>query len=129
MNDGHGKHCTKRAVDSELMGDDIIGLFLSREPPRDANDIMSDDEPKLRRSIIIHDPENIQELHVIGSGKHGIVVLAVIKGKVYSLKVVSISARVLQLVHTSRQIDTYAFHLVFGCWTDPVKLKLPSMEQ
>jgi hypothetical protein len=55
----------KRARDAALMGEDIIGLFLSTEPLRDANGITSDDESKLRR--FIHDQENIQQLRVIGS--------------------------------------------------------------
>lgn len=29
------------------MGEDIIGLFLSTEPLRDVNAILSDDEPQL----------------------------------------------------------------------------------
>ncbi|KEF50804.1 uncharacterized protein A1O9_13143 [Exophiala aquamarina CBS 119918] len=60
------------------MGEDIIGLFLSTEPLRDANAISSDDDPQLRR--FIHDQESIEQPCVIGCGKHGVVVLASIQG-------------------------------------------------
>jgi hypothetical protein len=86
----------KRASHTELMGEDIIALFLSTEPLRDANAISSDYEAQLRR--FIHDQGNIEQPCVIGSGKHGVVLLASIQGKEYALKVVSISRMTLQLI-------------------------------
>lgn len=82
-----GKQLTKGARDAELMGEDIIGIYLSKEPLCESNQPMEDDEPKLRR--FVDDHENIQRPRLIGSGKHGVVILTVIKGAKYVLKVVS----------------------------------------
>ena len=91
-----GRHIMKCASHTEMMGEDIIGLFLSTEPLRDTNEISSDDEPQLRR--FIHGQENIEQPCVIGCGKHSVVVLASIQGKEYALKLVSISRMTLQLI-------------------------------
>jgi hypothetical protein len=48
-----------------MVEDIIIGLYLSRDPLRDFNEKLRDDEPKLRR--LIHDQENLQQLCVIDS--------------------------------------------------------------
>ena len=41
----------KRARNAELMGEDIVGLFLSTEPLRGVQSTASEDEPQLRRFI------------------------------------------------------------------------------
>lgn len=89
------RQSVKRLRDVELMGEDIVGLFLSTEPLHDMNRRTTDDEPKLWR--FIHDQENIEHPQFIGSGKHGVVVLGSIKGNDYALKVVSISPMTLLL--------------------------------
>lgn len=72
---------------AELMGDDIVGIFLSEEPLRDPCKIARDGETKLRR--FVHEQESICNPCLLGSGEHGVVVLADIKGVKYALKVVS----------------------------------------
>lgn len=79
-----GKRLRRHA---ELMGDNIIGIYLSSEPLCDSNQAMEDDEPKLRR--FIHDQEDFQSPHLIGGGEHGIVISAVMKGVEYAFKIVS----------------------------------------
>ena len=69
------------------MGEDILDLYLSRQPLCELNKRTEDDEPKLRR--FIYDQESIQEPHLIGSGIHAVVVRGVIKGAEYALKIVS----------------------------------------
>ena len=85
-----GRRSMIRARDAELMDEDVVGLFLSTEPLRGVHSTASEDEPQLRR--FIHDQENIEQPCVIGSGEHGVVVLASIKGKKYALKIVSNSS-------------------------------------
>ncbi|KIW83107.1 hypothetical protein Z517_02351 [Fonsecaea pedrosoi CBS 271.37] len=70
---------------AELMGDNIIGIYLSSEPLCDSNLTTEDDEPKLRR--FIHDQETIQNLRRLGHGEHGVVVSADIEGANYALKI------------------------------------------
>jgi hypothetical protein len=41
------KQLTKDARGAELMVEDILGLYLSRDPLRDFNEKPRDDEPKL----------------------------------------------------------------------------------
>ena len=53
------KQFMTHARDAELMGEDIVGLFLSAEAQRGENAITSEDKPKLRR--FIHDQENIEQ--------------------------------------------------------------------
>jgi hypothetical protein len=84
------KRVTRKDKDAELMGDDIIGIFLSEELYRDSDEPTEDIEPKLRR--FIYDQEGIQNPRLIDSGTHGAVVLADIKGVEYALKVVSKAA-------------------------------------
>ena len=69
----------------ELMGEDIIGIFLSEEVLHSSNKSKTR-EDKLRR--FINDQESIQNHCLLGSGIHGAVVLAVIRGVKYALKVV-----------------------------------------
>ncbi|KAI1617037.1 kinetochore Sim4 complex subunit FTA2-domain-containing protein [Exophiala viscosa] len=71
--------------DAELMGENIIGIYLSEEPMCDSTQPVEDDEPRLRR--FIYDGENIQQPQLIGSGIHGVVVLIAIKGAEYVLKI------------------------------------------
>jgi len=71
--------------DAELMGENIIGIYLSEEPLCDSIQPVEDDEPKLRR--FVNDKENILQPRLIGSGKHGVAVLTTIKGAEYVLKV------------------------------------------
>lgn len=67
------------------MNDDIIGLFLS-ETPFDSLSSSEADADKFGRFVDHQDP--VIDPSVIGCGIHGIVVLAVIKGVQYALKVV-----------------------------------------
>ena len=90
------KQRTKRARDAELMGENIIGIFLSREPLCESNHMTEDYEPKLRR--FVNDQESIQQPRLIDSGKHGVVVLAVMNGIEYALKVVSTIALITALI-------------------------------
>lgn len=76
---------------AELMGQNVIGIYLSEEPMCDSTQPVKDDEPKLGR--FIHHEENIQQPQLIGSGIHGVVVLTVIKGAEYVLKIVSMIMR------------------------------------
>lgn len=82
-----GKRPTQGARDAELMGEDIVGIYLSREPLCESNQLMEDDEPKLRH--FVHHQEKIQTPRLVGSGGHGVVIVAVIKGAEYTLKIVS----------------------------------------
>jgi Kinetochore Sim4 complex subunit FTA2 len=82
-----GKQLIKGVRDAELMGENIIGIYLSTEPLCKSNQTMEDNEPKLRR--FVNDQENIQNPRLIGNGEHGIVILAIIKGAEYALKIVS----------------------------------------
>lgn len=87
----------EQLTDAELMGENIIGIYLSKEPLCESIQPAEDDEPKLRR--FVDDQENIQRPRLIGSGKHGVVVLTTIKGAEYVLKVVSTIVR-----YTSTQL-------------------------
>lgn len=68
----------------ELMGDDIIGKYLSEEPllSSTASETKGD---KLRR--FVDDKEKIGRVRVIGSGLHGVVFLGVVKDTQYAFKV------------------------------------------
>lgn len=77
----------REARDAELMGSDIIDTFLSREPQRDSYDTPGDGKAILGR--FIHDQEDIRNLRLLGSGKHGVVFRASINNVEYALKVVS----------------------------------------
>jgi len=89
---------------ADLMGEDIIGNFLSKEVLHSTTKIGN----KLRRFIrnilsfvkeakmtgnklhrFVRDQETIREVRLVGSGAHGVVVLAVIKDVEYALKVVN----------------------------------------
>jgi hypothetical protein len=78
---------TKDSRNAELMGENIIGIYLSREPLCESNQPMEDDEPKLRR--FVNSQENIERPHLIDRGEDGVVIWAVIKETEYALKVVS----------------------------------------
>ncbi|OAG33886.1 hypothetical protein AYO21_12002 [Fonsecaea monophora] len=80
-----GEQLTKGARDADLMGESIIGIYLATEPLCESNRPVEDDEPRLRR--FVDDQENIQRPRLIGSGKHGVVILTTIKGAAYALKV------------------------------------------
>ena len=79
------KHAATMVRNAELMGDDIVGIFLSEEVLGSSSKTkpMGD---KLRR--FIHHQESIQCLRPLGSGIHGAVLLATIKNVKYALKVV-----------------------------------------
>jgi hypothetical protein len=82
-----GKGLTKDAKYAELMGEDIIGTYLSTELLCPSNQTTEDDEPQLRR--FVDDQEDIYDPYLIGEGVHGVVVLVDIKGAKYALKIVS----------------------------------------
>jgi hypothetical protein len=73
-----------------LVGDNIIDIFLSKELLCGSDTIFWDPEPKLRR--FSHYRESIRCSRSLGSGEDGVVLLTVIKGVEYALKVVSIAA-------------------------------------
>lgn len=79
------------ARDVELMGTGIVGTFLSREPQSDVYGTPGDAEAILGR--FIHDQEDICNLRLLGTGKHGVVFRARIKNFEYALKVVSAARR------------------------------------
>lgn len=70
---------------ANLMGDDIIGTYLTEEI-LDSSSPSKTTKDELRR--FIDDQEDIQDPRLLGSGEHGVVVLAIIKGVEYALKVV-----------------------------------------
>jgi Kinetochore Sim4 complex subunit FTA2 len=74
----------------ELMSDNIVGIFLSNELLQNPNTMSWDPRPKLRR--FVHHGEIIQCSRLLGIGEHGVVLLTVIKGVEYALKVVSTAA-------------------------------------
>lgn len=74
----------------ELMGDNIVGIFLSNELLQNPNTMSGDPQPKLRR--FVHHGEIIQCSRLLGSGEHGVVLLTIIKGVEYALKVVGTAA-------------------------------------
>ena len=65
------KQIIKRAKDAPMMNEDIIDIFLTREPFCKSSQATLDHEPKLGR--FIYDRESGEQPHLIGSGKHGIV--------------------------------------------------------
>jgi len=69
---------------ANLMGDNIIGTYLSKEI-LDFSNPSETTRDELRR--FIDDQEDIQDPRLLGSGVHGVVVLAIIKGVDYALKV------------------------------------------
>jgi len=69
----------------ELMGDNIIGIFLSNELLQNPNTISLDPQPKLRR--FVHHGKVIQCSRLLGSGEHGVVLVTIIEGVEYALKV------------------------------------------
>ena len=70
----------------QLMGDNIVGMFLSNELLQTPDTMSSDSQPKLRR--FVHHGEIIKCSRLLGRGEHGVVILATIKGVEYALKVV-----------------------------------------
>ncbi len=72
---------------ANLMGDNIVGTYLSEEI-LDSSNPSETTRDKLRR--FIDNQEDIQDPQLLGSGIHGVVVLATIKGVDYALKVVRI---------------------------------------
>ena len=74
------------ARDAELLGDEIVGVIQTEEPPRNLDQVRQGEDPKLWR--FAHYQENINEVRFIASGEHGVVVLAMIKDLTYALKVV-----------------------------------------
>ncbi|OAG45175.1 hypothetical protein AYO21_00523 [Fonsecaea monophora] len=68
--------------DAELMGDDIVGKFLSQQPQNHSSPTTGD---QLRR--FTHSQENLRNPRRLGCGNHGVVVLVEIKGGLYALKV------------------------------------------
>ena len=82
VNDRRGVKVDRNA---DLMGDDIIGNFLSEEvlDPSNKSKMTGD---KFQR--FIHDQESFQNPRIAGRGLHGVVVLVVIKDVEYALKVV-----------------------------------------
>jgi len=79
-----GNQTAKQNRSADLMGEDIIGTFLSEEVLH-ASNRSTPTEDKLQR--FIHDQESIQKPRLLGSGIHGVVVLVVIKNAQYALKV------------------------------------------
>ncbi|EXJ87490.1 hypothetical protein A1O3_04450 [Capronia epimyces CBS 606.96] len=79
------KRSKRHPRDFELMDENIVGIYLSEQPLCDTNQTTRDDEPKLRR--FVNDQESIQQPRLVGSGIHGVVILAVIKGAEYALKI------------------------------------------
>lgn len=69
----------------ELVGNEIIGIFLSEQLQCDSN--TSWRHPKLRR--FVHHEERIEDSRTIGEGIHGVVFLVTIMGDKYKLKVVN----------------------------------------
>lgn len=65
-----GKQLMKDASVVELMGENIIGIYLSREPLCESHPTVEDDEPKLQR--FVNSQENIEQPRLIGSGEHGV---------------------------------------------------------
>lgn len=82
-----------RMLHAELMGEDIMDIYLSTEPlclsHHHTTEEVDDNrkEPKLRR-FIDHE-EDIRNPCFIDRGLHGVVVSADIKGTRYALKIVS----------------------------------------
>ena len=77
----------KAARDAELIGDDITGKIVSKDPLRNSYDNIGNGDPNLRR--FIHDQESIYNPQLLGSGKHGVAILGTILDIEYALKVVS----------------------------------------
>ncbi|OAL34875.1 hypothetical protein AYO20_05835 [Fonsecaea nubica] len=70
---------------AELMGEDIIGIYLSTEPFCLLQQATEDDEPKLRR--FVNHQEDIHDPRLINQGEHGMVILVDIKGSEYAVKI------------------------------------------
>lgn len=77
----------KVARDAELMGDDIIGKYLSKDTQRNMCEKAGSRDPKLWR--FLHDRERLCNPRLLGSGTHGVAILVAINGLEYVLKVVS----------------------------------------
>ena len=77
----------KAARDAELMGDDIVGRFISKDTLCSSCESVGNGDPKLRR--FIHDQESICNPQLLGSGKHGVAILVTVLEIEYALKVVS----------------------------------------
>ncbi|KAH0841707.1 hypothetical protein AYO21_01061 [Fonsecaea monophora] len=78
------KEVAKRDRNAELMGDNIIGIYLSEDAFLSPEKSESPGD-KLRR--FVHSQERIQNLRPLGSGIHWVVCLATIKDTPYVLKV------------------------------------------
>lgn len=84
----------RKARSVDLMGEDFIGIFLSEEVLCDSNKTTGD---KLRRYV--HDQEAFQNLRLVGSGVHGVVISAIVKDVEYVFKVVSKVATSYHFLH------------------------------
>ena len=96
------REAIRKARNAEMMGDDIIGKYLSEETfdlkeVLDSEEVLGSKEvldsneskttgDKLRR--FMHHEETSKPRRVLGSGIHGVVFSAVIKDTKYALKVV-----------------------------------------
>jgi hypothetical protein len=70
------------------MGDNIVGIFLSEELLHDSHTTAWDCQSKLR--CFVHHQKSIRCVRLLGSGRHGAVVLVVIERAQYVLKVVTL---------------------------------------
>ncbi|KIW75187.1 hypothetical protein Z517_11960 [Fonsecaea pedrosoi CBS 271.37] len=99
---------------AELMGEDIIGIYLSTEPFFLLQQTTEDDEPKLRR--FVNHQEDIHNPRLISQGEHGVVILADIKGAEYAVKISKLStgsnpdlsSTCMMLPYTPRLLPTNA---------------------
>ena len=86
-----GKQGTRDDKGSRLMGDDIVGIYLSEELLSGSQNATSGNETKL--GCFAYHAEVISHPRLLGGGEHGVVILAVIHGRKYALKLVSVTAR------------------------------------
>ena len=68
------------------MEDNVVGAFLTTDPQYNSEKATAYQEPKLWR-FVDHE-ETIDEVHLLNSGKHGVVILAAMRRHVYAMKVV-----------------------------------------
>ena len=99
----------QRARNADLMGDDIVGILLTKEHQCNSNKVTNDEAPKLRR--FFHHYENIDNVRFLAGGEHGVVVLALIKDQKYVLKVVRLAQHTLP--------DHYSQRAQFKDWKQP----------
>lgn len=84
------KQTWRIARNAELMDNTIINVFLSEDLLFGSYET-EDGETKLRR--FVHSEEDIHNPRLLGSGVHGVVVLATIKNIEYALKIVGIRGK------------------------------------